>query len=154
MRDADIKEASFGPQRNHQSPARTRLRSPGPQFASGTAVPSTGTEIAARIRGLVAGQAASLPELAALLRVDELALRISLDELAPYPTIEVIAAVVSRYGVDPCWLLTGEYNAEIHRAMLESRTDELPRAIGALVASTNAAQGILHFRMPSRSGEA
>lgn len=107
-----------------------------------------GAEIAARIRGLVAGQAETLTAMAEQLGVDETALRISLDEVAPYPTIEVIAAVVAKYGVDPSWLLTGEYNSETHRAMLESRTEEWPRAIAALLqASTEP--GILPFRTTS-----
>ena len=107
-----------------------------------------GAEIAARIRGLIAGQAESLEEMARELDVDEIALRISLDELAPYPTVEVIAAVVAKYGVDPCWLLTGEYNPEIHRATLESRTDELPSAITELVKSSNT-PGTPMRRVPS-----
>ena len=107
-----------------------------------------GAEIAGRIRGLIAGQSESMKEMADRLEVDEIALRISLDPLAPYPTIEVIAAVVAKYGVDPCWLLTGEYNPEIHRAMLDSRTDELPGAIDALVRSSNM-PGLPTLRPPS-----
>jgi electron transfer flavoprotein alpha/beta subunit len=111
-----------------------------------------GAAIAARIRGLIAGQAESLEAMARLLGVDEVALRISLDELAPYPTIEVIAAVVAKYGVDPCWLLTGEYNAEVHRAMLDSRTDELPAAITRLVESPSLPRAPA-FKTPSRGLE-
>jgi electron transfer flavoprotein alpha/beta subunit len=111
-----------------------------------------GAAIAARIRGLIAGQAESLEATARLLGVDEIALRISLDELAPYPTVEVIAAVVAKYGVDPCWLLTGEYNSEVHRAMLEFRTDELPSAINRLVESPGLPRTPA-FKTPSRGME-
>ena len=94
-----------------------------------------GAEIAGRIRGLTAGQG-DFTALAEMLDVHETALRISLDQIAPFPTLEVIAAVVARYGVDPCWLLTGEYNPELHRKTLEARTDELPAAIQAFVQSS------------------
>src|SRR5687768_11743605 len=103
-----------------------------------------GEQIAARIRGLTAGQG-DFTALAQLLDVHETALRISLDEIAPYPTLEVIAAVVTKYGVDPCWLLTGEYNPEFHRKTLEAHTDELPAAIQAFVQSSQE-PGVLPFR--------
>ena len=67
------------------------------------------------------------------LRVDELSLRMSVDELAPYPTVDVIAAVVREYGVDPSWLLTGEYDSSTHRNIADKHTGELPVAINALI---------------------
>jgi hypothetical protein len=76
--------------------------------------------IAARIRGLLSGQDDGDPAAcAARLRVDEVGLRMSIDELAPNPTVEVIAAIVAAYAVDPCWLLTGEYDTATHRGILE-----------------------------------
>lgn len=78
--------------------------------------------IAARIRGLIAGQDAGDPAAAALrLNVDEIGLRMSIDELAPNPTVDVIAALVANYGVDPSWLLTGDYDSATHRGILEER---------------------------------
>lgn len=77
-------------------------------------------QIAGRIRGLLAGQDAGLPDAARRLGVDEVALRMSTDELAPYPTIDVIAAVIRLYGVDPSWLLTGHYDGATHRESLEA----------------------------------
>ena len=78
--------------------------------------------IAARIRGLIAGQDEGDPAaVATRLRVDEVGFRMSIDELAPNPTVEVIAAVVAAYGVDPSWLLTGEYDPGTHRGILEER---------------------------------
>lgn len=106
-------------------------------------------EIAARIRGLVAGQAETLSAMAERLGVHETALRISLDDVAPYPTIDVIAAVVGKYGVDPSWLLTGEYNSDSHRSTLESRTEELPRVIAALLEAKNREPGSIPFIVPS-----
>jgi hypothetical protein len=85
--------------------------------------------IAARIRGLLAGQDGGDHVVAARrLGVDEVGLRMSIDELAPNPTVNVVAAVVLAYGVDPTWLLTGQYDAAIHRHSLED-----PRAIGPAV---------------------
>ena len=81
--------------------------------------------IAARIRGLLSGQG-DVSTLAGTLGVDEVALRISTDELSPYPTMGVIAAVVREYGVDPSWLLTGDYSASAHREALSATTGELP----------------------------
>ena len=106
----------------------------GPQFAA--TIPamnvSSRAEIAARIRGLIAGQDESIEETAKRLGVEELALRMSVDVDSPYPTIDVIAAVVRTYAVDPSWLLTGKYSEVAHRRALETPTDELPVAINAL----------------------
>jgi hypothetical protein len=86
--------------------------------------------IAARIRGLLAAQDGADPEAAARrLGIDEVGLRMSIDELAPNPTVDVVAAIVLAYGVDPTWLLTGDYDTAIHRHSLED-----PRAIGDSVA--------------------
>jgi hypothetical protein len=89
--------------------------------------------IAARIRGLVGALGPSMSDTARRLRVDEISLRMSVDELAPYPTIDVIAAVVREYGVDPTWLLTGEYDTASHRNMADLHTGELPVAITSLI---------------------
>lgn len=88
--------------------------------------------VAARIRGLLSGQGDSA-QLAAKLGVDEIALRISTDELSPYPTMNVICAVVAGYGVDPCWLLTGDYSGQAHRAALEATRLELAQVIGEVL---------------------
>lgn len=78
------------------------------------------TGIAARLRGLLAGQdSGDLEAAAKRLGVEELSLRMSVDELSPHPTVDVLAAVIHHYGVDPSWLLTGDYSADTHRAALE-----------------------------------
>lgn len=97
--------------------------------------------IAARIRALIGVENASAPEAARQLRVDEVSLRMSIDELAPYPTVDVIAAVVRVYGVDPTWLLTGQYDAAIHRAIADKHTGELPAAINSLIARITPHRG-------------
>ena len=91
------------------------------------------TAIAARIRGLIGGQDSSISDASRRLKVDEISLRMSVDTLAPYPTVDVIAAVVREYGVDPTWLLTGEYHAGTHRTIADLHTGELPIAINNLI---------------------
>lgn len=80
--------------------------------------------IAARLRGLLGGS--ENPDLAAVadrLGVEELALRMSIDELSPHPTVEVLAAVIRVYGIDPSWLLTGTYDANTHRSVMDGDAD-------------------------------
>ena len=59
------------------------------------------------------------------LGVEELALRMSIDEVSPHPTIDVMIAVVRHYGVDPNWLLTGEYDPALHRVVADDPTPKL-----------------------------
>ena len=71
--------------------------------------------IAARIRGLIGGhEKGDSGDIAARLGVSELSLRMSVDELSPHPTIEVLAAIIRTYGIDPNWLLNGEYSVASH----------------------------------------
>jgi hypothetical protein len=78
--------------------------------------------IAARIRDLIGPQDGGDPAASARrLGVDEVAFRISIDDLSPYPTVDVIAAMVATYGVDPSWLLTGECDPGTHRNLLEDQ---------------------------------
>jgi hypothetical protein len=92
--------------------------------------------IAARIRGLLAGQDAGDPSAAAArLGVDEVGLRMSIDTLAPNPTIDVIGAIVTAYGVDPVWLLTGEYDPAVHRQVFEDH-QPIARTVSRLMNAT------------------
>jgi hypothetical protein len=79
------------------------------------------------LRGLLAGpdnqDVSDVPALASGLGVEERALRMSIDELAPQPTVEVLAAVIRTYGIDPSWLLTGQYDAATHRTVMEGESD-------------------------------
>jgi hypothetical protein len=77
--------------------------------------------IAERLRGLLSGQdGGDLGKTAARLGIEELSLRMSVDEESPHPTVEVLAAVVRSYGVDPTWLLTGVYDGSTHRHSMET----------------------------------
>jgi hypothetical protein len=81
--------------------------------------------ISARLHSLLDGPGGEIDpaELAARLGVEELSLRMSLDERSPHPTVEVLAAVIRVYGVDPTWLLTGTYDANTHRSVMNGETD-------------------------------
>ena len=97
--------------------------------------------IADRIRGLIGGQHGGDPAIVAReLHVDEIGLRMSIDELAPNPTIDVVAAVVIAYGVDPSWLLTGEYDPATHRGILEEQ-ESAERAVARLMLPGIGTQG-------------
>ena len=97
--------------------------------------------IAARIRGLIAGQDGGDPAQAAhRLHVDEIGFRMSIDELAPNPTIDVVAAIVIAYGVDPHWLLTGDYDAATHRGILEE-AESVQQAVSRLMMPAIGKQG-------------
>jgi hypothetical protein len=93
------------------------------------------SRIAARLRGLMADDLADPERTSRDLGVSEVALRMSIDELAPHPTLEVIVAAVRRYGVDPTWLITGEYDLGSHRALLSEEEDrDFPTEIATLIA--------------------
>lgn len=94
---------------------------------------SDNTALAARIRGLISGQG-DLTEIAKRLHVDEVALRISTDEVSPYPTMNVIQAVIREYGVDPSWLLMGDYRAASYREALDANRAELPRVVSKVLS--------------------
>ena len=75
-------------------------------------------EIAERLRKLLPTEDVSAT--AERLGVEELSLRMSVDELSPFPPIDVLAAVIMHYRVDPSYLLTGEYDAATHRKLVDA----------------------------------
>lgn len=76
--------------------------------------------VADRLRQLLSGQEnGDMALLATRLGVEEVSLRMSVDADSPHPTIEVLAAVIGEYGIDPTWLLTGVYNSRTHRDAME-----------------------------------
>ena len=91
--------------------------------------------IAARIQGIIGGQdRGNLATTAARLGVSEVALRISIDPDSPHPTFAVLAAVIQHYGVDPTWLVTGEYDAATHRAAVDEDAAATRAQLTALLA--------------------
>lgn len=90
--------------------------------------------IAERLRGLIGSlDDAALECTAERLRVEELSLRMSIDQLSPHPTMEVIMAVIREYGVDPTWLLTGEYHTSSHRVAIEG--EQLPSPLREFISN-------------------
>lgn len=77
-------------------------------------------EVASRILGLLsADDRRDLRALASRLNVPEDALRLSLDPESPRPALRVVVAIVRVFGVDPTWLLTGDYDSATHRRSFE-----------------------------------
>jgi lambda repressor-like predicted transcriptional regulator len=76
--------------------------------------------VAARLRELLFASAPpGTGVIAETLGVRESMLRDSIDVARPHPWIEVLLAVIRRYGVDPTWILTGRYDHATHREALE-----------------------------------
>jgi transcriptional regulator with XRE-family HTH domain len=91
--------------------------------------------IAARIRGLIRVQeGGDFRSVAARLGVRESSLRMSIQGDHPLPTVDVLAALVRIYGLDPSWVLTGEYDPATHRTALESNTAEIAVALNNFLA--------------------
>jgi hypothetical protein len=93
--------------------------------------------VAARLRGLLGSPTPEeIPDIARTLGVSDVALQASLDSVAPHPTLTVIIAVIQRYGVDPTWVVTGEYDVSRHRTALG---DEDPAPAAVIAQLINAA---------------
>ena len=100
------------------------------------APPSRTRGIAARVRGLIGGQdSGDLAATAKRLGVTETALRRTVDPSMPTPALDVLAAIVNEYGVDPHWLLCGEYDVQIHRTAIASGHRTTPVDLVALSAT-------------------
>ena len=67
--------------------------------------------LAERVRGLIGSEDCAAA--AQRIGVTELALTASI------PGMAVLVAIVQNYGVDPTWLLTGQYNLVTHRQAME-----------------------------------
>lgn len=77
-------------------------------------------DIAERLRPLLFRDGArDLAGAAQQCGVEESELRRSVDERAPSPTIDVLCAVATKFGVDPTFLMTGQYDRETHWVALE-----------------------------------
>jgi hypothetical protein len=110
--------------------------------------------VAERIRGLVGGaERSALAATADRLRVSELALRMSIDTLSPQPTVDVLLAVIRDYGVDPTWLLTGEYDPATHRRAVDDDSAGAARALEAVARKATPSGAPMSFSIepPERS---
>ena len=81
------------------------------------------TGLAARVQGLIhGGYKGDLTAAAERLRVEKEDLR-TLVEGTDQPHLDVLAALIREFGIDACWLLTGQYDYDIHRRALELEED-------------------------------
>jgi hypothetical protein len=88
--------------------------------------------VAGRLRTILGADVADCTRLAWRLGVGEWTLRLSVDPDAPEPTVEVMLAVVRIYGVDPSWLLTGEYDPVTHRAAADGDQSEIRATLASI----------------------
>ena len=109
--------------------------------------------IASRIRELIGDKDTDLANTAVRLGVAELSLRASIDDLSPHPPIDVLAAIVRVYGVDPNWLIYGEYSpaSHIEAAMVEETggREALARLIDRLLDDRDIARRMVERRSTS-----
>jgi len=91
-------------------------------------------QIAERLRALLTPviRRSRVRAVADELHVKARMLREAIDEIAPNPSVDVLFAVVRYYGVDPTWLLTGDYDSATHREALEH-----PASAARLLARTS-----------------
>ena len=67
------------------------------------------------------------------LGVDERSLKASVE--GRRPTLNVMAALIRTYGLDPSWVLTGDYDPQTHRHALQSNTQEIEVAMKRMLLS-------------------
>jgi hypothetical protein len=100
-------------------------------------VSSDWADVAGRLRGLIRIQNKSeLAAVAKRLGVDERSLRVSVE--GGRPTLNVMAALIRAYGLDPTWVLTGDYDPATHRSALESNTQEIEVAMRRMIIGAAA----------------
>jgi hypothetical protein len=90
--------------------------------------------VAERIRVLI--DASSEPDLstaAQQLGVSESQLREAVSGRSRFGSVRVLAAVVRVYGLDPSWLIRGEYDGATHRTALEGDRAEIDLLLKRLV---------------------
>jgi len=96
-------------------------------FLDSDDLPLDADAVAHRIRSLMLSN--DCAAISGRLGVSERSLETSIAAEAPRPTLAIIVAIVRTHGVDPAWLITGEYNSATHRQATEG--DGL--AVGDLV---------------------
>jgi hypothetical protein len=90
--------------------------------------------VSERIRSLVESSSEpDLPAAAQQLGVSESQLREAVSGRSRFGSLRVLAAVIRVYGVDPSWLMTGEYDGTTHRASLEGNRAEIDLLLKRLI---------------------
>jgi hypothetical protein len=89
-----------------------------------------------RIKGLVSmSDQAQQQSAATLLGVDERHLRAAIKQESRLSTLKVVAAVVRVYGLDPTWVLTGNYDAATHRVALQGDSAAIDQLLSRLATA-------------------
>lgn len=77
-------------------------------------------ELAIRVQGLLQARfKGDLRAAARELKVDPEELGRIVEDETEYPRLDVLSALVRYFGVDACWLVTGEYDWRAHLRLLE-----------------------------------
>jgi hypothetical protein len=112
--------------------------------------------LAARVQELIHGRFGDdLRAAAQALKVDEKKLRDIAEHGTDHPSLDALAAIVRRFGVDACWLLTGEYDWQSHRLQLmqeeEDEGDQGPK--NALLRFVKSAEHLRAGQRTHQGGE-
>ena len=83
-----------------------------------------GRDLASRVAGLLQSKfRGDLVAAARELDVDPDELRHIVEDQTEQPHLDVLAKLVEHFGVDVCWLLTGEYDWQTHMRLLEDEDE-------------------------------
>jgi hypothetical protein len=83
-----------------------------------------GRDLASRVAGLLHGRfKGDLVAAACELDVDPDGLRSIVEEQTNHPDLDILAKLVQHFGIDVCWLMTGEYDWQGHMHLLEDEDD-------------------------------
>jgi len=108
--------------------------------------------VADRIRAVLAlSDPSNLPVTARWLNVSDAALRAAIDPRWPEQTLDLLASIVQRQGVDPTFLITGDYNPTTHRAALENDREFIERLLIRIAAGATDSPGFVVSLPTSRS---
>jgi hypothetical protein len=90
--------------------------------------------IAGRINGLISmSDRAQIESAAARLGVDQQTLRLAVHDKSPTATLKVINALIRVYGLDPTWVMTGQYDAATHRAAMEGDAKKIDEMLSDIL---------------------
>jgi hypothetical protein len=93
------------------------------------------TGIAGRINGLISmSDRAQIESAAARLGVDQQTLRLAVHDKSPTATLRVINALIRVYGLDPTWVMTGQYDAATHRAAMEGDAKKVEQLLSQILS--------------------
>jgi transcriptional regulator with XRE-family HTH domain len=105
-----------------------------------------GRDLASRVAGLIQGQfKGDIVAASRELDVDPQELRRILEDKTNRPDLDLLAKLVKRFGVDLCWLITGEYDWRTHMRLLEDE-DEKDERRGRQLLSRLAAEPTIEGR--------